>query len=343
MKTPRKVTAALLIAALLSTTNIHQAAPLCFMEAFGNLAERYAQVIQDITAWVQLKADKVALDTGRWKLVAATDRQSYALLEMKGSLGSAEKTAAEGGAEVGYQTANAHLTMVNDDTMASTRTSLRDMGKGIGAAVATSGVNDATMASALSGAERAISESPTSVFRAHGYTPAELGDDLRVLLLRGVGDSDPPAIIRPGMYTTKLKNKETGAVAELAVGRRLKDAGHTHIEIGADEIPGPLYHSKVDIMTDTELHQVGLQASTITDKLRDEMTATSQGIKQALDAKPGRTYIFSFAIDDGGRPIQATIDDLNGALTRLYSAEVPPRTPPQTFTSDHFRLLSIDP
>jgi hypothetical protein len=333
----------LLLTSALFFRSATPAAAGCVMQAFGDLAARYETLVQDLTALVRSKAESINWPTGRWAGVAAADKQAYALLDIKGSLGNAQKTASDLGASVGTQTAKAHLSLISDDVMKASRTSLIDVGQGFGAAVAAAGVDDAKMASCLSGVGNAISGTP--VFAAHTYTSAEVGGDLKTLLLRTTEDTDPPAIVRPGMWTTKLPNAESGAVAELAVGARLKRAGNTHVEIGADELQflpdgtlNPLYQARVDIVTDTEIHQVGLTAMTIKGKLDDDMTGIVQGIKRAMDAKPGRHYYFSFT-EDNWTPIQSTIDDLNERIAALYA----PSPASQVFTASDFRYIPLDP
>ena len=343
MRIKRPSIIALLSATLLVASATSALAADCLMQAFADLAARYGTLVQDVTTLVRNKVDKVMSPTGRWGQIAQADRQSYALLEIKQSLGSAEKAAADRLAAVGPQTAQSHVNLINDGVVGSRRTSLQEMGEGIGAAVAAAGVDDPTMASCLNGVRNAVSGTPT--FAAHAYTSAEAGADLKTLLARQAADTDPPAIIRPAMWNSKLPNAESGAVAELAVGARLKRSGNTHIEIGADELPtlpggapNPLYQKRVDILTDTEIHQVGLRGTTIRDKILSDPDGTAAAIKAAMDAKPARHYYFSF-VEDDWIPLQSTIDDLNARLAALYS----PGLSPQTFARSDFRYITLDP
>jgi hypothetical protein len=179
-----------------------------------------------------------------------------------------------------------------------------------------------------------------SHFVAKNYTEAEYFSDWHEL----IGDpiSANRAQVSALMWRDKLPDANTGAIAEVAIAARLKRRGHTGIVIGADEISGnPLNGAMVDVSTDTEMYQVGLRASTIRNKINENVTDLASGIKRATDASPGKPYYFGFTLDDWS-PTQGHLDALNNALKAAYAADIPPRLPPHTFSSTDFKYFSLE-
>jgi len=308
MKLRHILTTSLLVAALLAA-NVRVAHGFCVMQAFGDLAARYADIVADVTAWVNLKVEAGKIATAnRWSAVALADRESYALLELKGSLGSAEKTAAERGRTIGSQTAQSHLSLVDDDVINSTRTPLNEMGNGVGALAGRGDLNDATLANVLTRTGEITQREP---FKSSGYTSAEVLYRLKI-----IHEANPN--IQVGDLFTKLQNStDVGAVAEVHVAAHLRRTVGLE-EMGCDEIPGPLQGLGVDMRTPqfpgqpAELYQVGISGEAIRRKISDEAATTAQNIKLALAQMPaGTKFKFAQVQDAGWKPTAFQLENLN--------------------------------
>jgi hypothetical protein len=206
--------------------------------------------------------------------------------------------------------------------------------------VRASGLNDVDFSQILSNLKRALSH---DTFKDLNYTESHFLRDWKQLL-----DLPPNErhFFGQEMWTDKLKDGNQGAIAEVAIAAKLKRDQKKVLEIGADETGGSLPNgSKVDISTDTELYQVGINGGTIRNKLKDEPEVAAAGIKLALDADTGKRYKFAY-IDDPNRDFINIGDEtgpeyysrvLNDELKILYGDA----TPPQIFNAADFVKLNL--
>lgn len=328
----------------------------CLAQPFLQITDAHKEIVEVLTRHVKDMSQTIQ-NSQRWQTIEnAADKFITADAEMQRSLALANKLANPVTGSLGSLTFDAHVKVLKQERLlASARTSLDEVGKGVGALARHPDLvgNDDLLARCIREPSVPTFNDPTnpklstwhpsrSHFVANNYTDAEYFSDWNTLL--GDANSASHAQIGPNMWTAKLPNADTGAIAEVAVAARLKRRGHTGITVGPDEITGnPLKDAKVDIETGTEMYQVGLKASTIKNKLQNELSQTAQGIKKALDAKPGKPYYFGHTLDDWS-PTQGDLNNLNSALVALYAAEVPPRLPPTqaVFTTEHFKFFSLE-
>ena len=324
----------ILVSSFAASFNCSAAACRLPLECFEVVGKRFTSIENDLKTWVDLQVEKISKGT-RWR--DGMDKHVEATLDIKRSLGKAESLAAANGKVLGYNVANAQITLVNSSVINSVRTSLEEAGEAVGKVIKRSDLDDQTLGECLLGSEKCmyLNSSVKKTFDDNKYTSAEFLKDLGRVI-----DDDPPCVIGPDMwaFNQKLRNPggDPGAIAEIAVAARLKRQYSTPIHIGADEILGsPLHNAAVDILTDNKMYQVGLTSETIRSKIYANNNLGPQ-IKKAMQAYPSKPYKFIYT--HGDSLSSTAIDDLNLKLRAAFD----PSSPPYEFTADDFIKIPIN-
>ncbi|GEP43884.1 hypothetical protein BGE01nite_31750 [Brevifollis gellanilyticus] len=272
------------------------------------------------------------------------DRAIQAGIDIEASVDRAEQIATSPmtgsttlGPGIGSKTADAFIEVATTPRVLMSAANLDEMGAGLGhlAKHPPLAGNDTLMATIIIRSQVGFNHSTLTKFN---YTEAEFYRDWNLLM-----QSSPPVIGKDmwgrSKLDTNVEGVAAGAICEVAAAARLRVSGKNVLAIGPDEVGGTLPKgSAVDILTDTEMFQIGVNGGTVRNKVVGKEKTMAAAIKLALDSPGGAGKRYKFAhFDTDWTPMNSTITDLNTELANLYA----PNPSKQIFTLSDFVELPL--